>query len=857
MTLRARVALTTAAILLAALPLWAETYIVDGAQGDDANDGITAPFATIARGVAAVGPGDTLKIVPMDEPYHESLRLSRHGLPGAPIAIEGGGATLTGADPAPTEGWTEEDGIWQVPLKAHDRMMVFGDERYFIKGAGPANLEPEQWRWAEGTFYFRPAEGKTPADYDLRLAVDRVSGVITTGAGFIIVRDLTCINFWNDGFNLHGGTGPIWFENIVGNWNGDEGFSAHENTEAYVNGGEFSNNYWHGINDIIYSRTHFVNVVCRNNRSKGVRFNGGMHSLTDCEVSGSPINVELLPYPRAKFPLAEQHPLAVSLTNIRNTVIRSANDEVGVFVGPDSEAVIEHCLLEGGAPVIDVQREGKAFVVNSVVMRGDDSEVVAEGEYIADHNLYHPGRLTIAGADYDSDTFEDYRSATGNDENSLIGEPMLAEDGAHIAPESPGYRGADSGAYGGYAIGPQDRTRASASTGRAGVRIVEGETEETGDGGRRHVYDFEEDNPWSRVYPEPEQSADGIAVQGASELSDEQAHSGERSTRLHVVTADGQPERYNIKLFSQDLPFEQPVRKISYWLHGDGSGRTARPRIRDASGEGFYGPATSIDWEGWRQVTWDLDDTPPLNIAGGNGNRRQDGPTMELVLEIREDAGSEMTLFFDDLEVELAPEGWTTPTAGGGEAVQPARPADPVLRGRVQDGRMIFDFEEENAWSRTYPEPAEVGGTKVPASSELSTEQAHSGTTSAKVTMSAPEGATEGIGLKLFTDDIDTGGPVSAWSARVYSGEPLRFNLRIRDIRGESFYGPAIVHEGGGWQELSWDLRETPPGRIAGGNENRVQDAPLEFILTTSIRPQDGRDELTYYVDDLELRLTD
>ena len=238
-----RIALMVLVALLVALPVLAETYVVDGARGDDANDGIAAPFKTIARGVDATMPGDTLRIVPMDEPYRESLNLRRNGLRGAPITVDGGGATLTGADPAPTEGWTEQDGIWQVPLQAHKRMMVFGPDRYFLKGAGPTNLEPEQWRWEEGTFYFRPAEGKSPADYELRLAASRASGVITTGAGLIIVRNITCINFWNDGFNLHGGSGPLWFENIVGNWNGDEGFSAHENAECYVRGAEFSNNY--------------------------------------------------------------------------------------------------------------------------------------------------------------------------------------------------------------------------------------------------------------------------------------------------------------------------------------------------------------------------------------------------------------------------------------------------------------------------------------------------------------------------------------------------------------------------------------------------------------------------------------
>ncbi|MFW6157187.1 MAG: hypothetical protein ACOC7J_07690, partial [Armatimonadota bacterium] len=769
--MKTRAALTALLLLLLALPLCAETYTVDGRRGDDGNDGIAAPFATIARGVNAVGPGDTLKIIPMDEPYRESLRLTRHGLRGAPIVIEGGGATLTGADPAPTDGWTEQDGIWQVPLKAHERMMVFGDERHFIRGAGPTNLQPEQWRWEDGTLYFRPEEGKTPTDYDLRLAVDGASGVITTGAGLIIVRDLTCVNFWNDGFNLHGGTGPMWFENIVGNWNGDEGFSAHENAECYVRGGEFNNNYWHGINDIIFSRTHYVDVVCRDNRSKGVRFNGGVHSLTDCEVSGSPINVELLPYPRAPFPQAQQHPLASAFLNLRNTVVRTAGDEVGVSVGPDTDAVIEHCLLDGGAPVIDVQVDGRAFVANSVLMGGAEKEIIAAGEYVADHNLYHPGRFTIGGTEYGPDAFADYRSATGNDENSLIGEPILADDGMHLAADSPGYRGADSGAYGGHAMGPQDRGRAATSTGVSGVSIVEGESEETAGGGKRFVYDFEQENPWSRVYPVPEQSEGGIAVEGTSELSDEQAHSGARSTKLHVVTPNGEPDSYNIKLFSQYLPFEQPVRAWSFWLYGDGSGRGARPRVRDANGESFYGTPFRIDWEGWRQVTWDLSRTPPTRVAGGNDNKHQDGPTMELVLEIDQDAGSEMTLFCDDLVVELAPEG--AQAAAPDEQPEPeappaGRPDDyvaidlpevdaPALEGQTEtlpDGgtRRAWDFEASNPWNRIYPVPEEnEAGVEVGGVAELSDEQAHSGAKSGKVLVQIPPSPPGGYQIKLFS----------------------------------------------------------------------------------------------------------
>ncbi|MGD9496311.1 MAG: carbohydrate binding domain-containing protein [Armatimonadota bacterium] len=655
-----RLAAGTVAVILAVLlasAACAETYTVDGVRGDDANDGVAAPFRTISRGTAAVGPGDTLVIVPMDEPYRETLALRRHGLPRAPIVIEGGGSVLCGSDPAPTEGWVEgEGGIWSVPLASHERMMVFGPERHFLRGRSAAELQPEQWFWAEGTFYFRPAEGGHPNDYGLLLATTpgRSSGVAVSGAGWIIVRDLTCVNFWNDGFNLHGGTGPIWFENITGNWNGDEGFSAHENSECYVRGGEFSHNYWHGIADIIFSRTHFSGIVCRDNRAAGVLFLGGMHSLTDCEISGSPINIGLKGRSETPFPLADQHPLTVSVTNLRNVVVRSTDGEVGVQVAAQAQCVIEHCLLEGGNPVIEVQEGGTAFVADSVVAGGAEREVVAAGSYVADHNLYFPGRFLIGDVEYGAEQFADYRAATGNDAHSVIGEPILDESRAHLAPGSPGWAGADSGSYGGISIGPEDRTQV-VSVAVAGVPVLSTAGEPLEGGGRRFTYDFEADNPWARVYPQPEQSPAGLSVQAASALSEEQAHTGAKSAKLHVVTPPAPPAAYTIKLFSLYLPFDRPVRRISYWLYGDGSGRTARLRIRDGGGESFYGPQVTVDWTGWRQVAWDLDATPPALIGGGDGNRLQDGPTMEVVVDISMEAAGELTLYFDDLQIELAP----------------------------------------------------------------------------------------------------------------------------------------------------------------------------------------------------------
>jgi len=878
------------AMLMTIVPLsvaCAETYTVDGVRGDDANDGIAAPFRTIARGAAAVGPGDTLVLVPMDEPYRETMSLRRHGLPGAPITIEGGGAVLSGSDPAPAEGWQEgEGGVWSVPLAAHDRMMVFGPERHFFKGRSATELQPEQWFWAGGTFYFRPAEGRRPNDYGLLLAsmAGRPSGIATSGAGWIIVRDLTCINFWNDGFNLHGGTGPMWFENITGNWNGDEGFSAHENAESYVRGGEFAHNYWHGITDIIFSRTHFAGVVCRDNRAAGVLFYGGMHSLTDCEISGSPINVGLMPASPNQFPLGDRHLLASGLTNLRNVVVRSADDEVGVQVASGAGCVIEHSLVEGGSPVIDVQPGGTAFVVNSVVRGNGEREVVADGGYLADHNVYFPGRFLIAGADYGPEQFADYRTATGNDANSVIGEPAFDESGVHLVQGSPGYAGADSGSYGGINVGPEDRTQV-VSVAVAGATVLDTPSEPLEGGGRRYSYDFETDNPWSRIYPVPEQSEGGIAVTGTSELSDEQAHGGEHSARLHVVTPEPPPGAYNIKLFSQYLPYDRPVRRISYWLCGDGSGRSARLRIRDGGGEVFYDRPVTVDWTGWQQIVWDLDERAP--VTGGGEDGLQNGPTMELVVEISMNAASEMTLYFDDLVVDLARDGWQQPAVGGGQAAAPApeqpqaqpptvevpqefmalelpEPDAPAPEG-VAEGlptggvRYSWDFEATNPWNRIYPVPEQnQAGQAVGGVADLSEAQAHSGERSGRVLVQVPPAPPGEVQVKLFSARFQfMDRPISRIAFWVYNdGGPITYRLRVRDNRGEGFWGAPGRLDGSGWQLVAWDLKADPPATVRGGDENGVQNGPpLEVVLEYDLPAAAGWTTRTIYVDDLEVEL--
>jgi len=95
-----------------------------------------------------------------------------------------------------------------------------------------------------------------------------------------------------------------------------------------------------------------------------------------------------------------------------------------------------------------------------------------------------------------------------------------------------------------------------------------------------------------------------------------------------------------------------PIGKVSCKLYATGQGNNYRLRIRDRDGECFYGAMQKLDWNGWKDVVWDLQAQPPALVTGGNKNRVQDCPPIEVVLEVYFNVpatGQTFELFVDDL----------------------------------------------------------------------------------------------------------------------------------------------------------------------------------------------------------------
>jgi hypothetical protein len=367
-----------AALACACVPLQlnAAEYYVSQA-GDDAKDGSqAAPFKTILHAVKAAGAGDTVHLVPGDQPWRESVALNTHptwyhpgGEAGKPLTIDGHGSWITGADPCPVEGWKKEpDGVWthrgleysaflvidgQLQSQLGDADVAEPNEVVYVGGSRPVwycvgskkgqpipaieigqpdgasfRLESKDWEhagrpgflrykgttpkpddiknpaWvkidgkdstlvrarerlapgkfiiADKTLFLRPSEGKTPAEMQIQ-AIVRGNGVYMGGnTSHVVIRNFNVRHVHNDGYNIHGGCKDIAFFNCNAEDCGDEGFSAHSDSETLLDGAVFLR-CDNGINNVNRAVSVTRNVLIADCRNQG--FEGQQESRATVE----------------------------------------------------------------------------------------------------------------------------------------------------------------------------------------------------------------------------------------------------------------------------------------------------------------------------------------------------------------------------------------------------------------------------------------------------------------------------------------------------------------------------------------------------------------------------------------------
>ncbi len=162
--------------LLATLPGVAADWYVDNRVGDDTYTGgaktvagQAGPLRTMRKALQMAKPGDTVHLNPTGVFYRDQADFYnlKGGEAGKPLTLDGQGATLSGADLCPAEGWTLwKDGIYQRSDRASQVILVINGQRVYERATYDL-LKPGELCYAP-TYYnyllFSPPTGKKAAE---------------------------------------------------------------------------------------------------------------------------------------------------------------------------------------------------------------------------------------------------------------------------------------------------------------------------------------------------------------------------------------------------------------------------------------------------------------------------------------------------------------------------------------------------------------------------------------------------------------------------------------------------------------------------------------------------------------------
>ncbi|MFZ2639922.1 MAG: HEAT repeat domain-containing protein [Verrucomicrobiia bacterium] len=425
------------------MPVFSRDLRVDPAKGDDASMG--GPFKTIARAIAIAGPGDTIHLSPGH--YKESAAFhNKSGEPGRPITLDGHGATLDGSERLKLADWKMVS-----PGLYRNRSLLRVDPanlgRWYFVCDGKMNhmgrsskglrqplkrvedLAPGEWtyvsdapitrkskggkpwdtRHVKGAFYIKIDPAKTLADCRIEAPI-RQNGVSLSGCcSHLVVRNVTSTHVHNDGFNIHGYSRDILFENVKAIECGDDGVSAHDDCQIRVNGLVSIGNST-GICDVGDSVSHYNRVFIKDCLGHDLYFlDTNEHSVSNSVVLSSAW--------RTLVVTGNPNTNKICTLSLDNVLIHrvTGTNEVRVTAGSVFEG--RHLTLTG----LHILATGGAVTLRDSIVAGTPPPEISVWKNVrwrADHNLYDAHFIRLDQKFYSPKTFADYQRATGQDKAS-------------------------------------------------------------------------------------------------------------------------------------------------------------------------------------------------------------------------------------------------------------------------------------------------------------------------------------------------------------------------------------------------------------------------------------------------------
>jgi hypothetical protein len=182
---------------------------------------------TVAAALRRSGHGDRVILAANDEPYRESISLSRRNSGDAryPFTIIGNGAILDGSGPLDGVNWEPgPEGSYRFQPWHKGSQLLFLDGRPLAAAKLGAALDELQWRYHASHIYFRPAKDRLPVDYPLARASLPV-GITLYQVKHVEISDLTVQGFRLDGINAHDSAFSVTLAGVTARANGRSGFS--------------------------------------------------------------------------------------------------------------------------------------------------------------------------------------------------------------------------------------------------------------------------------------------------------------------------------------------------------------------------------------------------------------------------------------------------------------------------------------------------------------------------------------------------------------------------------------------------------------------------------------------------------
>ena len=566
-------------IMMFAINGMASVYYVNNVIGEDSHDGLSAdkPFKTIRQAMSKLSAGDTLIMAPGCI-FHEAMVFQRSGTPSAPVTIEANGSILSGREKVPADNWKQiENGLWFNANHLQTgalRPRLFNGEGQMISvhfKTKPQDLKEGEAVWNQNGIYYRAAAGEKPTEKEF-FGTYKESGVVLLNHNYVVVNNIVTENFANDGVNAHGSCRGLIFRNLISRWNGDDGFSIHEDVQACLYGAHLHHNDF-GIQDISISRSSFFGVLSEDNRSIGGDFHGGMRSIEDSMFrNNGEMQLRFATNGATYMGLKKDNPLENARAYLKDVLVCGGRG-AALQVKGKADVTAFQCTFANTETGIDAEEKGAIHLVLCAIANVGQNIVGKDATLTAASCAFSPATTMWGDQKLEGDAF---RNILGDATNSV--QPLRFNEKFRVRSPILLFR---------------KELKAPGFASPIDLPFIPKPTEEllaTEPITTKHEFDFETFNPWSRFYMNNAKM--DATVKGNSVLSREQAASGAQSAKISIQFPPA-PAAYScfLKLFTvQFHDCEAPLKRVSCMLYGAKQGNSFRLRVRDKDGECFYGP---------------------------------------------------------------------------------------------------------------------------------------------------------------------------------------------------------------------------------------------------------------------------